>query len=113
MRRGLKQNEISKCACCDEGVSRNGTAITFFEADLCRHVLDIRAIQRQTGLEQIIGNAAVAFHMGQQEELTNVVDTEPNKRALICDTCAMTRTVFELYEAMSKENAGAGINADG
>ena len=49
---GLRAAQFTKCCSCGKGVGGN---IFFYRVTVEHHVLDTRAIQRQHGLEQIVG----------------------------------------------------------
>ncbi len=80
---GLRAAQFSKCVCCGKGV---GSSIYFYRATIEHHVLNTRAIQRQHGLEQMVGNAAIAAVMGPDDHLSAVVSS---RTVLICAECSM------------------------
>lgn len=84
----MKQTEIKPCAACGKGVMHAG-APQFYQVTVQPHLVNVPAIQRQHGLEQMLGgNATIAFHMGTQEELA-VPFGEPVVMFL-CQDCGIT-----------------------
>ena len=81
---GMKQGEFQKCAICHEGVANKG--ITFYRVRMERFILDPRAIQRQHGLEMMLGSPELAFHMGPQDDIAKRID-DPHV-FLVCENCA-------------------------
>lgn len=84
--RGLKESRLrKKCGVCQEGVFNNG-AIQLLEVDVTVHLVDPHAIRRQVGLEmQMGGAAALAQHMGPDEDMTKPAYKLP---FLMCQECA-------------------------
>ena len=82
----MKQPELKPCAACGEGVGHD-RSLQFYRLTIQPHLLNLPAIQRQYGLEQMMGNAALAFHMGTQEELAVPVG-EP-VTILLCQNCGI------------------------
>jgi hypothetical protein len=97
----MKQDEIQSCLCCGKGVMHDG-AITFYRVALERMVIDVRAVQRQHGLELVIGSPVIARVMGPDADLAKSLD-DPPLVVLICDECAMlkTRPLAALHEDAS------------
>ncbi len=84
----MKQTEIENCVLCNKGVAHS-RQITFYKITLSRLVLNIGAIQRQTGLEMMLGgHAGLANVMGPDEDMAEVLNTQ---EALVCDECALTK----------------------
>ncbi len=55
-----------------------------------RHVLNLPAIQRQTGLAMMLGSARLASHMGPGEDMTVLVDSEVR---YLCGHCLVEVTL--------------------
>lgn len=88
---GLKQDDlrnIPKCLICDKKIGQIKPLQIFWDIDLKRHGLDLSAINRHTGLENILGNALLARAMGTDEDLTMQLD---EKKIMICDPCMIER----------------------
>lgn len=90
----MKQNELKPCCCCGQGVM-HGNQILSTRVLVTRMAANLPAIRRQHGLETMIA-AALAFHMGTQEDLLKELGKE--ETLLVCDSCAMTTTIAELWE---------------
>lgn len=102
----MKRTEISKCALCGQGVMHDGNII-FYRLSIQTFGMDLKAVQRQAGLEQFLGgNAAIAHAMGPDEDLAIAVH-EP-ETALVCLPCACTPScVASLLELFGRtEKAG-------
>lgn len=91
----MKQTELKPCAACGKGVMHAG-APQFYKITIQPHVVNIGAIQRQHGLEMMLGAGAghnqnavatVAFHMGSQEDIA-VPFGEPVE-LLLCQDCGI------------------------
>ena len=66
--------------------------LTFFRVTLEHMVVNVRAVQRQAGLEMMIGgHAALAFHMGPQEDMAQRVGDADV--FLVCQECSIRRDV--------------------
>ena len=85
---GIKQSEIKPCALCDRGVAHDGN-ILFWRLRFDRAGLDLRAIQRQTGLEQFLGSAPLARVMGTDDDIAKVIDGPHD--VWICEPCVLER----------------------
>lgn len=97
MKDGLKQREITKCACCGKGIGHN-RSLTFYRIAIESHIGNLPAVTRQTGLEMMLGSAALASVMGQDEPMSMIVaETMP---AVICFDCAVEKSVVELAETL-------------
>lgn len=114
---GLRQDQMQHCACCHKGVMHDGN-IMFYRLTMQRLIVNLPAIKKQHGLEQMMGGDAasrIAFHMGSQEDMAKYIDDA--LAILICDTCAMEhQLVAGLYEtatqaAEAQAEAKAKINA--
>lgn len=86
----MKRNEIQKCCLCNQGVMHS-RQITFTKLMIERFVVNLGAVQRQHGLEMMLGGAAfIAQTMGPDEDLAE--GTGP-KTLLVCDQCGINRSV--------------------
>lgn len=95
----MKQSEIKPCAGCGKGVAHDNS-ITFYEVKIGYRFLNVAAIQRQTGLEMMLGDAGLASVMGADEDIgISLSDVE----ALVCLSCAMSKTLAELWELMAEK----------
>jgi hypothetical protein len=80
----MKQRDFTKCLGCGKGVAHAGH-IAFYRIKLEHMIINPRAVQRQHGLEMMIG--ALAAHMGPDEDLAQAVGTPIN--GLVCQSCAL------------------------
>lgn len=97
----MKQTDITPCVSCGLGVA-NGNVIAFFRVKVEHFVLNVGAIQRQSGLEQMLGgNAALAFHMGPQEDIA-MCATEVT--GLVCQHCLMKLSAAAMWESLGKHS---------
>ena len=53
----MKQSELQKCIVCGKGVMHTGIPL-FYKVTFSRMGIDMGAVQRQNGLEQMMGEAA-------------------------------------------------------
>ena len=82
----FKQRDIRPCACCGKGLAATGLPL-FYRLTIERFGLDGRAIQRQAGLEAMMGgNALIAAAMGPDEDLA--VNLAGPRTVLVCETCS-------------------------
>lgn len=81
--------EMTNCALCGKPFGHTGLPL-FWRVTVERFGVDMRAVQRQTGLADVIGSAAIAMHMGPDEVMAKPV-MEPVKLT-VCETCATMRS---------------------
>jgi hypothetical protein len=81
---GIKQAEIKPCALCKKGVAHDGN-ILFWRMRLERAGLDHGAVQRQHGLELMIGSPAIARVMGTDSDIAKVIDGPHD--VWVCEPC--------------------------
>lgn len=91
--KGIKQSELTPCGFCGKGVCHSNQ-IASARIRYTRLLVNFRAVQRQTGLEMMIGPLATV--MGPDEDMLKEI--APERTFLICDDCAMRRYVCELME---------------
>ena len=82
----LKELELrQQCGACGQGICNNNS-MTLYKVSLELHVIDYGAIRRQSGLETMMGGAAVlAQVMGPNEDMTEFMG---RKELLVCQVCA-------------------------
>lgn len=108
--RGLKQEELRNCILCDRGMAHDAS-MSFFRLTIERLFLDGRAINRQHGLELMLGGgsgnaqrdafaATIARAMGPNDELA--ITRHAPAQILVCEDCAIRNrdTLFELWSAV-------------
>ena len=87
MKTQLKQPDIQHCAVCSKGVMHTGMPL-FYQLEIATMGINLDAVQRQHGLEMMMGRAAaVAYHMGPQEPMAEAMG-DPTVLH-ICHQCAM------------------------
>lgn len=89
---GLKRKDIQKCCACGRGVMHDGL-LTFYRVTLEQHAVDLGAVQRLNGLEQMVSPVLAAV-MGPDEDLTAVISAPTTK--LVCEECALTQPIADL-----------------
>lgn len=73
--------------------------IAFFRVRVDHMLVNLRAVGRQAGLEQFVGSAALAFHMGPQEDIAQQAST---CSGLVCQDCFLTVPAGQLWEALGR-----------
>ncbi len=88
MREG-ELREHAKCALCGNGIGAAGPL--FWTAKITSWILDMRALQRQTGMEMMMGGqVALAHLMGPNEDMAKkILDAE----ITVCQTCAEDKSL--------------------
>lgn len=100
----MKQSEFKKCACCGNGVMHNGCLI-FYRVRLERMVIDLPAVERQHGLEMMLGrNAALAAVMGPNEDLAKSLGGPIT--VLVCQDCSNNYHVADIAELPEEGEQG-------
>lgn len=93
---GVKQIDISPCAACGKGLMHDNQ-ILCTRIVVTRLAANLRAIERQAGLEMMLGgNVEIAHVMGEQADMLVPLDEEAT--VFLCDSCARHRRVCELHE---------------
>ena len=90
----MKEKELrdnAKCSLCGNGLMTKGNPL-FAIVTVKTQVIDLRAIQRQAGLEMIIGDVAIAQALSPNENMTKDLNTVT---ATICYDCFMKKTTIE------------------
>lgn len=79
------QDDIQPCAVCRKGIMHAGLPL-FYKVTVTRLGIDARAVQRQSGLEQMLGgNAAIARALSPNDELAQVMNGP--RTIIICELC--------------------------
>lgn len=82
----MKQNEFTKCANCGKGMLHAGSPF-FYRAELSLLHINASAVQRQHGLETMMGgNGPIATALGPNEDLAQAINTIS---ILLCSSCAI------------------------
>src|SRR4051812_19711324 len=88
MEDGMKQDELRQratCAVCRKKLGQCGHFL-FYVVTVERFALDQGAIQRQTGMEMLVGNPMIAAIMGPNEDLTKSLD---KVTVTVCHRCSL------------------------
>ncbi len=93
--------QLSTCSFCNEKLFANNVVPMFWTMKVSQYILDTAALQRQTGLEMMMGGAAgLAQVMSPNEDLAKEIGEE--KTLSVCMEC-MTNKFGEIYEALEKK----------
>lgn len=88
----MKESELrlhATCSLCKEKIGHAGVPL-FWTVRIERHGIDMRAVQRQTGLAMMLGgNVAIAGAMGPDEDMTTPM-MDP-VTLTVCERCAVGR----------------------
>ena len=96
----MKHEDIKPCAICGQGVMSKGIPL-FYTIKIQRHAIDLGAVQRQNGLEQMMGgHAQLANIMGPNEDMTKQMTEE--KEVWVCDDCSNNK-LMSLLLAIEEE----------
>lgn len=90
----MKQREFTKCVGCNRGVMASRSPM-FYRVRFTRMLVNLGAVQRQHGLEMMIG--ALAGVMGPDEDIAQAVQEE--ETWLVCMSCA-GKPLDQLAEAV-------------
>lgn len=84
----MKQSELQPCANCGKGMMHSGQ-IHFYRAEISQQIVDMRAVQRQHGLEMMLGGAAaLAQAMSPNDDIAIQC---ASKTVLLCADCGMSQ----------------------
>ena len=85
----LKESELRKhatCALCRRKIGQTGLPL-FYLVSIERHGVDMAAVNRQSGLEQMLGNcASIAQAIGPNEDMTAMLMDRGT--ITICEPCS-------------------------
>ena len=81
----MKHKDFKKCICCNKGMMHNRMYIQFYRLKIDFMLIDVGAVQRANGLEQMMGNAMIANVMGPDEDLAQATSSH---EVLVCMECA-------------------------
>jgi hypothetical protein len=83
----MKHKDLKPCALCNQDIMHTGLPL-FYKVLIQRYGIDLGAVQRQTGLEMMLGgNAILANIMGPDEDMAKPFSDAVE--LLVCETCAM------------------------
>ena len=86
----IKQTDLRKCGRCQKGVMHTGLPL-FYRVTVQRYGIDAGAVQRQHGLEMVVGNATIANVLGPNEDLAKPISELTD--LFICEHCATESTM--------------------
>jgi len=101
MMRETELRDSASCALCGRLVGKSGLTL-FWRVRIERHGIDLAAVQRQTGLTLLLGNASLALAMGPDEDMTTPL-MEPITFT-VCEPCG-TRDTSIAYLALEATHA--------
>jgi hypothetical protein len=82
----MKVNDLQKCCLCRKGMAHDGSVV-FYRIRVETFGLDLGAVSRRHGFEQMLGAAAgLAGILGPDEDIAKEVCTETR---FLCLDCAM------------------------
>lgn len=104
----MREKELRRRATCGVCGNKIGTAMSpmFYTVKIERHILDLRAIDRQMGLTKLLGGAApLAAIMGPDEEMTKLIKTVD---LTVCDNCFTEEACLAALEEKLTEDEEEG-----
>src|SRR5205085_2231245 len=101
----MKQREIQPCGMCGKGVMHRGSPL-FYVIVIQRMAVNISAVRRQHGLEQMEGHPVIAAVMGPDEDIATPFDQ--SIEALVCDECAITYPLAAIESKVFSTREGEG-----
>lgn len=109
----MKETELrknSQCIACKKFIGELTLPI-FWVVNAEKHVVNFKAIQRQAGLEAMLGSVGLARVMGADEDMTKVLGVTKHNH-MVCDSCMLERFP-EFHKEVeikndSKDNAKSG-----
>jgi hypothetical protein len=109
----MREDELRKrstCGLCGKKIGEAGTPM-FYTVKVERHIVDLQAVQRQTGLAMMLGGAApLARVMGPDEEMTKSL---PSFEFTVCGGCdTKSRSIAALEERFLHGNELDGEDED-
>lgn len=102
----MQLRRYATCSLCDQKIGHSGLPI-FYRVSVEQYMVDLAAVQRQSGLTSLLGGSAeLALAMGADEDIARRVG-EPVWLS-VCMTCAtgrevMVETLFEHESVEPKE----------
>lgn len=84
------RNHIKPCSICGKGLMAENRVGLFWRIRAERLMIDHRAVQREHGLEQLLGGAGALAHIFSPESSFAIPFGEP-LNLLVCEPCALTQ----------------------
>lgn len=96
----MKLSQIDKCACCGEGLMA-GSWLIFYKTEVTTETVDLKAIQRAHGMENLMGgNVALARAMGVDEQIAVPMAV---KTGYVCYGCATNLDFMSVLEKLKEK----------
>ena len=96
----MKHRDLKPCMVCGKGVMHN-RSIQFYRVKVDFMMVDLAAVQRAQGLEQMLGgNAMIANAMGPDEDLAVPTSTV---EGLLCLDCGIRHCVASTLEMANED----------
>lgn len=93
--------ELATCGLCGRKVLECGSPV-FYTLELNQYSIDMNAIQRQAGLEMMLGSPALAAVMGPDQNFANKI-SGPHV-VTVCNGCVFDKISLGLIIAKSDEH---------
>lgn len=90
----MKQRDFERCVSCGRGMA--AASVHFYRFEVEQLVFDCRAIERQLGLQMVVGSAELAAVLGPDEDLAVGV---LKRRGLLCADCGLQTPAAVVLEA--------------
>lgn len=87
----MKEAELRKlatCAICKKLLGNCGMPV-FYKVTIERFMLDVQAVNRQAGVEMIVGHPAIAAAMGPDEDLAQSLYAP--RTVMVCNGCSLDK----------------------
>lgn len=111
--KGMRQSEIEPCAACGRGMGHSNQMI-FYKLEARHMLLDVAAINRAHGMEQMMGGgsfgAMVQQTLGRDEDLANEVS---NHSICVCLECSIKYSLACLIEVINENKEKTAVCAGG
>ena len=95
----MKRWEIKNCIMCDQGVC-HGNVPFFYKLQLSVMGLRVKAVERQVGLEMMMGNASIVYAMGPDEDIATEIDKAD---VLLCQPCAIEYPIPVILKTVAEK----------
>ncbi len=96
----MKHSDLKNCVFCNKGMMHNRMFMQFYRMKLDCMMIDVGAVQRAAGMEQMMGNAMIANVMGPNEDLA--IETSSHE-VLVCMECAMENKCIVSIPEMAED----------
>lgn len=98
--RGIRRADLQACCLCGKGLLHDGNIVAY-GVTVQQYIADVGAINRQAGLEMMLGgHASLAHIMGTDSEFLKAVGEEKPK--LVCQPCFLHSHTASIWEAEAR-----------